>query len=87
MSSPAQDGPSVPKEKEKEKKGFGKVLLRMKTVLKKADPSRRLSTLGSKSATTPAAVASTRYAPSTLALVPWAFARRRPPSVFMCLTP
>lgn len=59
MSSPAQAGPSVPKEKEKEKdrKGIGKVLSRMKTVLKKADPSRRLSTLGSKpgAAATPAA--------------------------------
>ncbi|GAB1319087.1 Zinc finger protein [Madurella fahalii] len=58
MSSPAQGGPSVPKEKEKEKekKGIGKVLSRMKTVLKKADPSRRLSTLGSKpgAAATPA---------------------------------
>ncbi|KAL2137397.1 hypothetical protein VTI74DRAFT_18 [Chaetomium olivicolor] len=48
MSSPAQGGASVPKKEEKEKKGFGKVLMRMKTVLKKADPSRRLSTLGSK---------------------------------------
>lgn len=47
MSSPAQGGPSVPKEKDK--KGIGKVLSRMKTVLRKADPSRRLSTLGSSS--------------------------------------
>ncbi|SPQ20079.1 d1aa4710-022c-4f89-bb0f-16fff965fa17 [Thermothielavioides terrestris] len=58
MSSPAQGGPSVPKDKEKEKKGLGKVLSRMKTVLKKADPSRRLSTLGSsKPAAAPAAAA------------------------------
>jgi hypothetical protein len=63
MSSPAQGGPSVPKDKEKEKKGLGKVLSRMKTVLKKADPSRRLSTLGSsKSAAAPAAAAAPRYA-------------------------
>ncbi|KAK0745066.1 hypothetical protein B0T21DRAFT_280944 [Apiosordaria backusii] len=48
MSSPAQGGPSVPKEKDK--KGLGKVLSRMKTVLKKADPSRRLSTLGGSKA-------------------------------------
>lgn len=41
MSSPAQGDP-VPKEK----KGFGKVLSRVKTVLKKAD--RRLSTLSTK---------------------------------------
>ncbi|KAJ9154807.1 Zinc finger, RING/FYVE/PHD-type [Pleurostoma richardsiae] len=44
MSSPAQAGPSVPKEK----KGVGKLLSRVKTVLKKADPSKRLSTLTSK---------------------------------------
>ncbi|KAK4204888.1 hypothetical protein QBC40DRAFT_74451 [Triangularia verruculosa] len=48
MSSPAQAGPSVPKEKDR--KGIGKVLSRWKTVLKKADPSRRLSTLGSSKA-------------------------------------
>ncbi|KAK0636863.1 hypothetical protein B0T17DRAFT_587876 [Bombardia bombarda] len=42
MSSPAQAGTSVPKEK----KGLGRMLSRVKTVLKKADPSRRLSTLG-----------------------------------------
>jgi hypothetical protein len=45
MSSPAQGGPSVPKEKEK--KGFGKVLSRMKTVLK----SRRMSTADTKAVT------------------------------------
>ena len=64
MSSPAQGGPSAPKEKE-EKKGFGKkVLSRMKTVLKKAtDPSRRTSVVGAKPETTAApAEASTRYA-------------------------
>jgi len=44
MSSPAQDGPPVPKDKEK--KGFGKVLSRVKTVLKRAD--RRLSTFSAK---------------------------------------
>lgn len=37
MSSATQEGPAVPKE---EKKGFGKVLARMKTVLK----TKRLST-------------------------------------------
>jgi hypothetical protein len=55
MSSPAQGGPSVPNEKEKEKKGLGKVLSRMKTVFKKAD--RRLSTLGSSKAATSSAAA------------------------------
>ncbi|KAJ4300214.1 hypothetical protein N0V88_002884 [Collariella sp. IMI 366227] len=57
MSSPAQGGAPAPKE-EKEKKGFGKVLMRMKTVLKKAtDSSRRHSTIsakGASSTTTPA---------------------------------
>ncbi|KAK3379300.1 hypothetical protein B0T24DRAFT_150823 [Lasiosphaeria ovina] len=52
MSSPAQGGPSVPKEKEK--KGLGKVLSRVKTVLKKADPSRRLSTFGKSGRSTAA---------------------------------
>lgn len=44
MSTPAPDNGTTPKEK----KGFGKVLSRMKTVLKKAtDPtSKRLSTMG-----------------------------------------
>ncbi|KAK3323620.1 hypothetical protein B0T19DRAFT_210176 [Cercophora scortea] len=55
MSSPAQSGATVPKEKEK--KGLGKVLSRMKTVLKKADPSRRLSTLGGAKAGPSSAVA------------------------------
>ncbi|KAK4140630.1 uncharacterized protein C8A04DRAFT_39718 [Dichotomopilus funicola] len=45
MSSPAQAGPSASKDKEKEKKGFGKVFSRMKTVIKRAtDSSRRMST-------------------------------------------
>ncbi|KAH8894059.1 hypothetical protein GQ53DRAFT_780186 [Thozetella sp. PMI_491] len=58
MSSPAQGGPSVPKE-EKEKKGFGKVLSRMKTVLRRGDASKkRQSTLP-----TSGAVASTSTAP------------------------
>lgn len=48
MSSPAQAGPSVPKEEKK--KGVGKFLTRVKTVLKRADPSKRLSTLGSSKA-------------------------------------
>ncbi|KAK3318667.1 hypothetical protein B0H66DRAFT_247229 [Apodospora peruviana] len=52
MSSPAQPGTTV----SKEKKGFGKVLSRMKTVLKKAaDPTKRLSTLGKPGPSTPAA--------------------------------
>ncbi|KAK0715034.1 hypothetical protein B0H67DRAFT_232411 [Lasiosphaeris hirsuta] len=42
MSSPAQGGPSVPKEKEKEKKGIGGVLSRVKTVWKNG--GRRIST-------------------------------------------
>ena len=44
MSTPAPDNGTTPKGK----KGFGKVLSRMKTVLKKAtDPTaKRLSTLG-----------------------------------------
>lgn len=42
MSTPTPAEGSGPKEK----KGIGKVLMRMKTVLKKADPTRRLSTLG-----------------------------------------
>ncbi|KAK3944769.1 hypothetical protein QBC46DRAFT_145840 [Diplogelasinospora grovesii] len=41
MSSPAQGGPSVPKEKEK--RGLGKVLQRVKTVWKKNGPSKRNS--------------------------------------------
>ncbi|KAK1977396.1 hypothetical protein LZ30DRAFT_692172 [Colletotrichum cereale] len=42
MSSPAQAGPSVPKEK----KGFGKILSRAKTVFKRGDgSSKRMSTL------------------------------------------
>ena len=57
MSSPAQGGPSVPKDKEKEKRGFGKVLMRVKTVFKKADPSRRLSTLSAKAGATGAGAA------------------------------
>jgi hypothetical protein len=75
MSSPAQGGPPPQKDKGKEKekdvkekKGFGKVLSRVKTVLKKAaEPSRRLSTLGGSKtdkATTSAAAeakASTRW--------------------------
>ncbi|KAF7559406.1 hypothetical protein G7046_g4738 [Stylonectria norvegica] len=45
MSSPAQGGPSVPKP-EKEKRGFGKVLSRVKTVLKRSDgSSKRQSTI------------------------------------------
>jgi len=44
MSSPAQEGPPVPKDKEK--KGLGKVLSRVRTVLKRAD--RRLSTFSAK---------------------------------------
>ena len=47
MSSPAQTGPPVPKDKEK--KGLGKVLSRVRTVLKKAD--RRKSTLSTKGTT------------------------------------
>ncbi|KAJ0323157.1 hypothetical protein COL5a_008377 [Colletotrichum fioriniae] len=41
MSSPAQAGPSVPKEK----KGLGKILSRAKTVFKRGDSSKRMSTL------------------------------------------
>lgn len=41
MSSATQGGPAVPKE---EKKGFGKVLARVKTVLR----TKRLSTSGAK---------------------------------------
>lgn len=54
MSSPAQEGPPVPKDKEKKgiEKGIEKVLTRMKTVLKKAD--RRRSTLLSKGSTSAA---------------------------------
>ncbi|KAK0672723.1 hypothetical protein QBC41DRAFT_13911 [Cercophora samala] len=55
MSSPAQGGPSVPKEKDK--KGLGKVFSKMKDVLKKADPSRRLSTLGGSKAAGPSTAA------------------------------
>ncbi|KAK3391003.1 hypothetical protein B0H63DRAFT_129603 [Podospora didyma] len=69
MSSPAQGGPSVPKEKEK--KGLGKVLSRMKTVLKKADPSRRLSTFGgSRGGPSTAAPASTQGVVSSEPAVP-----------------
>lgn len=50
MSSPAQEGPPVPKDEKK--KGFGKVLSRVKTVLKKAD--RRLSTLSVRGSTSAA---------------------------------
>jgi len=53
MSSPAQEGPEVPKDKEK--KGLGKVLSRVRTVLKKAD--RRLSTLSTRGSTSAAAAA------------------------------
>lgn len=54
MSSPAQPGASVPKE-EKEKKGLGKVLSRVKTVLKRSgeSSSKRLSTIASKSTPAP----------------------------------
>lgn len=66
MSSPAQGGPSAPKEKE-EKKGLGrKVLSRMKTVLKKAtDPSRRTSVAGAKpeAAAAPASTSVSQPAP------------------------
>ncbi|KAL1842637.1 hypothetical protein VTJ49DRAFT_4685 [Mycothermus thermophilus] len=78
MSSPAQSGPPPQKGKEKEKdnkekKGLGKVLLRMKTVLKKADPSRRLSTLGLKPAgttNTPAEGEASTSTPAPAAEVP-----------------
>ncbi len=58
MSSPAQGEPSVPKDKEKEKKGLGsRVLSRMKTVLRRGDASKkRQSTLS-----TAGVVASSRY--------------------------
>ncbi|KAL2267784.1 hypothetical protein VTJ83DRAFT_5061 [Remersonia thermophila] len=67
MSSPAQGGPPPQKGKEKEKKGLGKVLSRMKTVvLKKADQSRRrLSTLGLKAAPTTSAPAEAEASTST----------------------
>jgi len=51
MSSPAQEGPPVPKDKKE--KGIEKLLTRVKTVLKKAD--RRRSTLLSKGSTSAAA--------------------------------
>lgn len=52
MSSPPQAGPSVPKE-EKEKKGFGRVLSRVKTVLKREkseSSTKRLSTVSTTKA-------------------------------------
>ncbi|KAL2172847.1 hypothetical protein VTG60DRAFT_25 [Thermothelomyces hinnuleus] len=72
MSSPAQGGTSVPQEREKEKRGFGKVLLRVKTVLKKAtDSSRRTSAAAAaKAATTSAAPAATTSQPAPAAAVP-----------------
>ncbi|KAK1755928.1 hypothetical protein QBC47DRAFT_200034 [Echria macrotheca] len=59
MSSPAQEGPPVPKDKEK--KGFGKVLSRVKTFVKKAD--RRLSTLSTKGGPSTEPAASTTVEP------------------------
>jgi hypothetical protein len=48
MSSPAQAGPSAPRE-EKEKKGFGKMISRVKTVLKRSgEGSKRQSTISTK---------------------------------------
>lgn len=46
MSSPAQAGPSAPKEKKE--KGATKMVRRFSTMLKKADPSKRLSFLRPK---------------------------------------
>lgn len=75
MSSPAQGGPSVPP-KEKEKR-LSKMLTRVKTVLKRADPKKRLSTMSAKAgpstAAPAAAVASTRCVPFYIVLhsPPW----------------
>ncbi|KAK4165212.1 hypothetical protein QBC43DRAFT_288104 [Cladorrhinum sp. PSN259] len=65
MSTPAQGEPAVPP-KDKEKKGFGKVLSRVKTVLKK----HRLSTLGGSSKAGPSSSAAAGPAPEEGALVP-----------------
>lgn len=46
MSAPAKSGPAVPEEK---KKGVGKLLSRMRTVLKRGDSSKRLSFSGKPS--------------------------------------
>ncbi|CAI4210679.1 unnamed protein product [Parascedosporium putredinis] len=48
-SAPPATTPTQDKGKEKEKKGVGKLLARMKTVLKKGESSRRFSIVGSKS--------------------------------------
>lgn len=63
MSSPAQGGPSVPKEKEKR---FSKMLTRVKTVLKKASDPKRLSTQ-SKAGPSTAAPAPDAEAPASKA--------------------
>ncbi|KAK4208441.1 hypothetical protein QBC37DRAFT_70976 [Rhypophila decipiens] len=66
MSTPTPAEGSGPKEK----KGIGKVLMRMKTVLKKADPTRRLSTLGKPGPSTAAGEPIADLSESTPAPVP-----------------
>ncbi|KAL2157527.1 hypothetical protein VTH06DRAFT_6078 [Thermothelomyces fergusii] len=81
MSSPAQGGASVPQEKDKEKKRLGKVLLRVKTVLKKAtDSTRRGSAATPKTAAADAAPAATVSQPAApVAAVPVAVEATRVP--------
>ncbi|KAK3306890.1 uncharacterized protein B0T15DRAFT_156592 [Chaetomium strumarium] len=69
MSSPAQGGPTVPKDKER--RGIGKVLSRVKTVFRKADPSRRRSTLApTQPGTSTAAPATTSKAAEPASAAP-----------------
>jgi hypothetical protein len=50
MSSPAQGGPSVPVDKDEKKKGLGKMIARVKTVLRRP---KRMSMAGPSTAVAP----------------------------------